>query len=157
LTDPSHHSAAVTFRLSVGELSGVFEAASGKTHTFGAVAATLLEARLSPVQAMVALQIDIDSQTSAAEAYNLMTAWKDAQLVDAEGERIGTVMSEAQASLPEEVTDGQRHLRIQYAFTPPASYPEQVFIAPFGFNDADQYGADMAQAVPLTEPEEESK
>lgn len=144
----------LTFTVPAKELPGVREAQPGQVYAFGITQVTVLDARLGPVRATASLRLDFAREVGAVDAMNQALNWADAQLVDAQGQPVSEGIQSQQSELPGEA-DTQRHLRIDLEFTPPAQYPERVYLAPFSFNGQDEYLADMTQAIELTKEENE--
>ena len=101
---------------------------------------TVLSASLSPVRAYVNLRIERGEGTSARDFDLLLADWRDAVLVDAQGNELAA-LSEFQPGARE---DGEL---AEYSFTFLPTDAAEAYLAPTIIDDNDQWVVDMTQAI----------
>ena len=103
-------------------------------------AITVLSASLSPVRAYVNLRIERNEGVSAQQFELLLADWRDAVLVDAQGNQL-TGLSEFLISAQEEGKSAD------YSFTFLPTDAREAYIAPTVIDVNDNWFADMSQAI----------
>lgn len=126
------------FTVQVGEqapMSGACKQAQGAT-------VTVCSASLSPVRAYVNLHIQRDESTQPQAFELLLADWRDAVLVDEQGNELAT-RSEFQVDA---LVDGEA---ADYSFTFLPTDAQKVWIAPTIIDENDQWVVDMSQGIAL--------
>ena len=119
--------------------------------TFGegnaAYTVTVTDAKLSPIRNAIELRVDVPDTMDEAAAWECISPWYAIALVDESGAEAGQATT-SYYGLPEGETDDVRHFIIRMEFTPVASYPNALYVAPNG-----EAQADMSHAIKLNTEE----
>jgi len=103
---------------------------------------TLTSAFVSPVRIYATLRLEMNADASAQEADETFEDWAEAELVDAQGNRLAG-MTEL---MPENLVDGES---VDYSYTFLPTEAEEVYLAPTFINEQGEWAVDMTRALPL--------